>query len=124
MCDGEGQDPGSWGGGDHSGGDSSEEDEDLEAEAACAPYQDAGMDLMEGCEPAEMPGKPYVSGHFSEEGLKDLDEICHDIENCVGNFAKYHHCSPTSVLHKLNLAFVTQECHTAGNPWDVFLTLN
>ncbi len=66
MCDAEGWDPGSWPGGDHSGGDSSEEDEDLEAEAA------------------------YVGGHFSKEELKDLDEICHDIEKCIGNFAKYH----------------------------------
>src|SRR5258705_11443908 len=54
MCDAEGWDPGSWLGGDHSGGDSSEEDEDLEAKAAC----DAGMDLMEGWEPAEMRGEP------------------------------------------------------------------
>src|SRR6266436_1396271 len=100
MCDAEGWDPGSWLGGDHSGGDSSEEDEDLEAEAA------------------------YVGGHFSKEELKDLDEIHHDIKKCIGNFAKYHHCSSTSVLHKLNLTFVTQECHTAGNPWDAFLTLN
>ncbi len=124
MCDAEGWDPRSWPGGDCSGGDSSEEDEDLEAKAACALFQDAGMDLMEGCEPAETPGEPYASGHFSEEELKDLDEIHHDIENCVGNFAKHHHHSPTSVLHKLNLAFVTQEHHTAGNPWDAFLTLN
>ena len=47
-------------GGDCSGGDSSEEDEDLEAKAA------------------------YVSGHFSKEELKDLDEIHHDIKKCIG----------------------------------------
>ena len=103
MCDAEGWDPGSWPRGDHSGGDSSEEDEDLEAEAAC----DVGMDLMEGCEPAEMPGEPYVGGHFSKEELKELDLICHDIERCIGTFSKYYNHSPTSVQNKLNLAFVT-----------------
>src|SRR5258706_9236719 len=96
MCDAEGQDPGSWPRGDHSGGDSSEEDEDLEAKAAC----DAGPDLMEGCEPAETPGEPYVGGHFSKEGLKELDVIHHDIERCIGTFSKYY------------------------NPWDPFLALN
>src|SRR5260221_60783 len=93
MCDAEGRDPGSWPKGDCSGGDSSEEDEDLEAKAACALYQDAGMDLMEGCEPAETPGEPYVGGHFSKEELKELDAICHDIKNCIGNFSKHYHHS-------------------------------
>src|SRR5260221_6869551 len=103
MCDAEGWDLGSWPRGDRSGGDSSEEDEDLEAKAAC----DAGMDLMEGCEPAETLGEPYVGGHFSKEELKELDLICHDIEKCIGTFSKYYNCSPTSVRNKLNLAFVT-----------------
>src|SRR5260370_31408503 len=120
MCDAEGRDPGSWPRGDRSGGDSSEEDEDLEAEAAC----DGGTDLMEGCEPAEMLGEPYVSGHFSKEELKELDVIHHDIERCIGTFSKYYNCSPTSVRNKLNLACVTQEHHTVGNPWDAFLALN
>ena len=93
MCDAEGWDPGSWPRGDRSGGDSSEEDEDLEAEAAC----DGGMDLMEGCEPAETLGEPYVSGHFSKEELKELDLIRHDIKRCIGTFSKYYNCSPTSV---------------------------
>src|SRR5260221_6459565 len=120
MCDAEGQDPGSWPRGDHSGGDSSEEDEDLEAEAAC----DAGTDLMDGCDPAEMLGEPYVGGHFSKEELKELDLIHHDIERCIGTFSKYYNHSPTSVRNKLNLAFVTQEHCTLGNPWDAFLALN
>src|SRR5260221_4431621 len=30
---------------------------------------------MEGCEPAETPGEPYVSGHFSKGELKELDLI-------------------------------------------------
>ena len=84
----------------------------------------AGMDLMEGYEPAETLGEPYVSGHFSKEELKELDLICHDIERCIGTFSKYYNHSPTSVQNKLNLAFVTQECHTVGNPWDAFLALN
>ena len=79
---------------------------------------------MEGCEPAEMLGEPYVSGHFSKEELKELDLICHDIERCIGTFSKYYNHSPTSVQNKLNLAFVTREHHTVGNPWDAFLTLN
>src|SRR5260370_3354946 len=120
MCDAEGRDSGSWPRGDCSGGDSSEEDEDVEAKAAC----DGGTDLMEGCEPAETLGEPYVGGHFSKEELKELDLIRHDIERCIGTFSKYYNCSPTSVQNKLNLAFVTQECCTVGNPWDAFLTLN
>src|SRR5258708_29219041 len=96
MCDAEGRDPGSWPRGDCSGGDSSEEDEDLEAKAAC----DGGTDLMEGCEPAEMPGEPYVGGHFSKEELKELSLINHDIARCIGTFSKYY------------------------NPWDPFLALN
>src|SRR5260370_32508702 len=83
MCDAEGQDLGSWPRGDCSGGDSSEEGEDLEAKADC----DAGMDLMEGCEPAEMLGEPYVGGHFSKEELKELDAICRDIEGRIHPFS-------------------------------------
>ena len=103
------------------GGDSFEEDEDLKVQAALSLYQDAGIDLMDEGGDAEASVELHVGGHFSKE---ELDEICGNIQKHIDDFAKHHHHSPTLVQQKLNLAFVTGEHHTAGNPWDAFLALN
>ena len=107
--------------GDSNGGDSFEEDEDLKVQATLSLYQDAGIDQMDEGGDAEASVESHVGGHFSKE---ELDEICGNIQKHIDDFTKHHHCSPTLVQQKLNLAFVTGERCTVGNPWDAFLALN
>src|SRR5260370_40180147 len=105
--------------GDRKGGGSFEEDGSLRIQATLSLNQDAGIDQMDEGGDAEASVELH-GGRFSKGELEELDEICGNIQKCIDDFAKRHHHSPTLVQQKLKLAFVTEECHTAGNTWDAF----